>query len=175
VVTVAVLPIRTFGDPVLRLRAGEVAEVDDAVRKLMRDMLDTVVQAPGVGLAAPQIGIPRRVIVWRYEGEQGALANPAIVEQHGQEEANEACLSLPGLSYPVPRAGKVRVMGLDDRGRRVEITVDDWTARILQHEIDHLDGILFIDRIAEDLRREARRKLREQALRGIPLQPVGAL
>jgi peptide deformylase len=66
-------------------------------------------------------------------------------------------------------------MGLDERGRRVEITVDDWTARILQHEIDHLDGILFIDRIAEDLRREARRKLREQALRGIPLQPVGAL
>jgi peptide deformylase len=171
----AVLPIRTFGDPVLRRRAGEVSLVDDAVRKLMHDMRDTVVDAPGVGLAAPQIGIPRRVVVWTYEGNEGALANPCIVEQHGQEEGDEACLSVPGLTYPVLRAARVRVMGLNDRGERVEIDFADWTARILQHEIDHLDGVLFIDRIAPDLQREARRRLREAALSGVPLEPVAAL
>ena len=171
----AVLPIRTFGDPVLRRRAAEVSQVDDAVRKLMHDMADTVIDAPGVGLAAPQIGVPRRVFVWNYEGFKGALANPCIVEEHGQEEGDEACLSLPGLSYPVLRAGRVKVAGLNDRGDRVEFTVDDWTARIFQHEIDHLDGVLFIDRIAPDLQREARRKLRVVALTGIPLEPVAAL
>jgi peptide deformylase len=171
----AVLPIRTFGDPVLRRRATEVPEVDAVVRKLMHDMSDTVIDAPGVGLAAPQIGVPRRVIVWTYEGNRGALANPAIVGQHGSEVADEACLSLPGLSYPVPRAYKVRVSGLNDRGERVEMDFDDWVARIMQHEIDHLDGVLFIDRIAPELQREARRRLREEALSGIPLEPVGAL
>jgi len=149
--------------------------VDEAVRKLMHDMSDTVIEAPGVGLAAPQIGIPRRVIVWRYEGSEGALANPSIVEQHGREEAEEACLSLPGLSYPVVRSAWVKVTGLNDRGELVEVVADDWIARILQHEIDHLDGVLFIDRIAEDLRREARRRLREQALSGVPIEPVAAL
>ncbi|HWD07862.1 MAG TPA: peptide deformylase [Actinomycetota bacterium] len=171
----AVLPIRTFGDPVLRRRASEVSVVDEAVRKLMHDMSDTVIDAPGVGLAAPQIGVPRRVIVWTYEGEGGALANPVIVEQHGHDEADEACLSLPGLSYPVPRALKVRVMGLNDRGERIEREFTDWTARIMQHEIDHLDGVLFIDRIAPDLARQARRRLREAALSGVPLEPVAAL
>lgn len=171
----AVLPIRTFGDPVLRRRAAEVSQVDDAVRKLMHDMADTVIDAPGVGLAAPQIGVPRRVFVWSYEGFKGALANPSIVAAHGREEGDEACLSLPGLSYPVFRAEQVKVAGLNDRGELVEFTVDDWTARIFQHEIDHLDGILFIDRIAPDLQREARRKLRLEALSGIPLEPVAAL
>lgn len=171
----AVLPIRTFGDPVLRRRAAEISAVDEAVRKLMHDMSDTVIDAPGVGLAAPQIGVPRRVIVWTYEGDSGALANPVIVEQHGHDEADEACLSLPGLTYPVPRALTVRVMGLNDRGERVEREFTDWTARIMQHEIDHLDGVLFIDRIAPDLAREARRRLREAAMSGVPLEPVAAL
>ncbi|MGH2717916.1 MAG: peptide deformylase [Actinomycetota bacterium] len=171
----AVLPIRTFGDPVLRRRAAEISAVDEAVRKLMHDMSDTVIDAPGVGLAAPQIGVPRRVIVWTYEGDRGALANPTIIEQHGQDEADEACLSLPGLTYPVTRALTVRVMGLNDRGERVEREFTDWTARIMQHEIDHLDGVLFIDRIAPDLAREARRRLREAALSGVPLEPVAAL
>jgi len=171
----AVLPIRTFGDPVLRRRAAEVSTVDEAVRKLMHDMSDTVIDAPGVGLAAPQIGVPRRVIVWTYEGDHGALANPVIVAQHGRDEADEACLSLPGLTYPVSRALTVTVMGLNDRGERVEREFTDWTARIMQHEIDHLDGVLFIDRIAPELAREARRRLREAAMSGIPLEPVAAL
>ena len=171
----AVLPIRTFGDPVLRRRAAEVGAPDEALRKLMRDMRDTVLAAPGVGLAAPQIGVPRRVFVWTYEGSEGALANPAIVEQHGKTEADEACLSLPGLSYPVSRAEWVKVIGLNDRGDRVEMVMEDWLARIFQHEIDHLDGVLFIDRIHPDLKREARRRLREQALSGVPPEPAAAL
>src|SRR3989442_9152615 len=100
----AVLPIRTFGDPVLRRRAAEVSGVDEAVRKLMHDMSDTVIDAPGVGLAAPQIGVPRRVIVWRFEGKEGGLANPSIIQQHRRGEAHEAGLSLPGLRYPLARA-----------------------------------------------------------------------
>jgi len=171
----AVLPIRTFGDPVLRRRASEVGAPDEALRKLMRDLRDTVIAAPGVGLAAPQIGVPRRVFAWTYEGSEGALANPAIVEQHGKVEADEACLSLPGLSYPVERAEWVKVIGMNERGDRVELQMDDWLARIFQHEIDHLDGILFIDRIHPDLKREARRRLREQALSGVLPQPVSAL
>src|SRR2546421_4022827 len=115
----AVLPIRTFGDPVLRRRAAEVSGVDEAVRKLMHDMSDTVIDAPGVGLAAPQIGVPRRVIVWRFEGKEGALANPSIIEQHGREGADEACLSLPGLSYPVVPAAWGKGRGLNHRGQPV--------------------------------------------------------
>ena len=149
--------------------------MDEAVRKLMHDMSDTVIDAPGVGLAAPQVGVPRRVFVWRYEGREGALANPSIVEQHGREEADEACLSLPGLSYPVVRSAWVRVVGLNDRGQRVEVVADDWVARIFQHEIDHLDGVLFIDRIPKDLQREAKRRLREQALSGVPMERAPAL
>jgi peptide deformylase len=171
----AVLPIRMFGDPVLRRRATDVGVPDEALRKLMHDLRDTVVAAPGVGLAAPQIGVPRRVFVWNYEGSTGALANPAVVEQHGRAEGDEGCLSLPGLSYPVTRAEWVKVIGMNDRGDRVELEMDDWLARIFQHEIDHLDGVLFIDRIHPDLQREARRRLREQALSGVPLQPVPAL
>src|SRR5260370_21939511 len=115
----AVLPIRTFGDPVLRRRAAEVGAPDEALRKLMRDMRDTVIAAPGVGLAAPQIGVPRRVFLWTYEGAEGALANPALVEQHGKAEGDEACLSLPGLSYPRSRSEWVKGIGLNEPGSRV--------------------------------------------------------
>ncbi|HEY8202975.1 MAG TPA: peptide deformylase, partial [Actinomycetota bacterium] len=159
----AVFPIRLFGDPVLRQRAAEVTEVDDAVRKLIRDMRDTMRDAPGVGLAANQIGVLRRVIVWSYEGDEGALVNPRIVSQEGAVEGDEACLSLPGLSYPVVRAQRVRVEGLDRKGRLTELEAEDMTARILQHEIDHVNGVLFIDHLPPELQREARRRLREAA------------
>src|SRR5438094_5150885 len=115
----AVFPIRLFGDPVLREQAAEVTEVDDAIRKLIRDMRDTMRDAPGVGLAANQIGVLRRVVVWSFEGDEGALVNPRIVEQEGSWEAEEACLSLPGLSYPVVRAQQVKGEGLDRKGRPV--------------------------------------------------------
>lgn len=162
----AVFPVRLWGDPVLRQRAAEVPEVEDSVRKLMQDLFDTMRDAAGVGLAAPQIGVLRRVIVWEYEGERGALANPRIVDRRGEVEAEEGCLSLPGLSYPVVRAHWIRVVGLDREGADVSIEAADLIARIIQHEVDHADGILFIDHLAADLAREAKRRLREAALTG---------
>ncbi len=172
----AIFPIRTFGDPVLRQRAAEVAAVDDPVRKLMRDMIDTMEVAPGVGLAAPQIGVLRRVIVWRYEGDRGALANPRLLEARGAAEGEEACLSLPGLVYPVMRAEWVLVEGMSDHGKLLQIRAEGWTARILQHEIDHVDGVLFIDRLDPEHQREARRRLRQQALgEEAPREPAPAL
>jgi peptide deformylase len=160
----AILSIRMFWDPVLRQKAHEVKEVDRAVRKLMRDMTETMIDAPGVGLAATQVGVIKRVIVWRNEDEEGALANPRIVASKGEVIDNEGCLSLPGLSFEVTRAQWVSVEGLDEKSHRVVIEAEDMTARILQHEIDHIDGILFIDRLAPDAQKEARRMLREQAL-----------
>lgn len=162
----ALFPIRLFGDPVLRQKAAPVVEVDDSVRKLMKDMTDTMQDAPGVGLAGNQIGVLRRVIVWDYEDQSGALANPEIIDKGGRVEGEEACLSLPGLRYPVERAQWVRVHGLDPSGREVTLEAEDLVARIFQHEIDHLNGVLFIDHLPPDLQREARRLLREQALQG---------
>lgn len=160
----AVFPIRIFGDPVLRQKAAPVEEVDDYVRKLMSDMRDTMRDAPGVGLAANQIGVARRVIVWEHEDSSGALANPAVIDKGGRVEDEEGCLSLPGLRYPVERARWVRVEGLDTQGKGVTLEAEDLVARIFQHEIDHLDGILFLDHLPPELQREARRLLREQAL-----------
>lgn len=160
----AIFPIRIFGDPVLRQKAAPVQEVDDYVRKLMSDMRDTMQDAPGVGLAANQVGVARRVIVWEHEDSSGALANPEIIDKGGRAEDEEACLSLPGLHYPVERARWVRVEGLDTGGKKVTLEAEDLVARIFQHEIDHLDGVLFLDHLPPELQREARRLLREQAL-----------
>ena len=161
----AIFPVRLFGDPVLRERACEVPKIDGSIRKLMQDMVETMQAAPGVGLAANQVGVLRRVIVWQNDLERGALANPVIVERAGQVEDEEGCLSLPGLTYPVERAQWVRVEGLDARDGVVSLEASDLTARILQHEIDHIDGVLFIDRLSAELQREARRVLREQTLK----------
>lgn len=171
----AVFPIRLFGDPVLRQRAADVADVDDSVRKLMDDMVDTMQAAPGVGLAAPQIGVLRRVIVWSFEGYEGALANPRIVASRGSEEDEEACLSLPGLTYPVVRSRWVQVEGLDSSGRLAEIEAEGMTARIIQHEVDHTDGILFIDHLPRELQREAKRRLREIAFGEAPPPAKGVV
>lgn len=163
----AVFPMRTFGDPVLKQRAAEVTRVDEEVQKLIKDMIDTMRMAPGVGLAAPQIGILRRVIVWEFEGQGGALVNPVIVEQSDETEIHdEACLSVPGIAYPVVRARKVVVQGLDRKGEKQRLEMEDMPARIIQHEVDHIDGILFIDRLTPELRREAMRELREQTFDG---------
>jgi peptide deformylase len=172
----AVFPIRYWGDPILRHEATEVEAVDDPVRKLIRDLRETMAAAPGVGLAAPQIGVSKRVIVWRYEEDDGVLVNPRVVEHGGREEGEEACLSVPGLAYPVVRAEWVRVEGLGESGDEVVVSASGWTARILQHEIDHTNGILFIDRLSPELQREARRRLREQALGETPpVEPASIL
>jgi peptide deformylase len=170
----AVLPIRLYPDPVLREPSAPVADVDDSIRKLIIDMGETMRAAPGIGLAAPQVGVQRRVLVYALseEDEIVGLVNPEIVERGGTIVEDEGCLSIPGLSFPVARAQSVVVKGLDPLGQPKQIEAVDLEARVLQHEVDHLDGILFIERIDPELRREAKRILRERALDGVPATPL---
>jgi peptide deformylase len=144
--------ILIYPDPFLLKKAAPVSRVDEKVRELIRDMFETMRAASGVGLAAPQLGVGKRVIVVdisHVEKEVAplALVNPEIVESRGLEEGTEGCLSLPGIEGVVPRAGFVLVKARDEQGRPVQLTAHGFLARALQHEIDHLDGVLFIDRI----------------------------
>ena len=166
-----------FPDPVLRERAVDVTEFDDDLKRLVADMGETMRDAPGVGLAAPQVGVQRRVFVFSPNEEEPvtAVINPEITLREGEQTDFEGCLSMPGLSYEVQRALRVVVKGRDVDGEPIEIDASEFVARILQHEIDHLDGIMFIDRIDPDLKKEALKQLREAAL-GLPQQqPTGKL
>ena len=168
----AVLPIRTFGDPALRQRTRPVEKVTDAHAHLARDMIDTMREAPGVGLAGPQVGVLERIFVYEVDDRVGAVVNPVIVERSRETiTEEEGCLSLPGLAYPVERAARVRLEGMDERGRPVSLAAEDLLARVFQHEIDHLDGVLFVDRLSEEDRKEAMRALSRQLL---GLASVGA-
>jgi peptide deformylase len=161
----AILPIRTFGDPVLRERAREVDKITRVHRRLVKDMIQTMREAPGVGLAAPQVGVLERIFVYEVEDEVGALFNPEIVESSDETETDEeGCLSLPNLVYPVERSARVKIEGVDEKGRPVSIDADELLARVFQHELDHLDGVLFVDRLPEDLKRRALRELTGQTL-----------
>lgn len=171
----AILTVRTFGDPVLRQRAGEVERLEELHERLAADMLETMRVAPGVGLAGPQVGVLERLFVWEVDGENGVLVNPVITKRSRKMDTDEeGCLSLPGLIYPVERHQAVRVEGLDGEGEVVTLEAEDFRARVFQHEIDHLDGVLFIDRLPTELRREARRTLADQAL-GLPPSPSSHL
>lgn len=161
----AVLKIRQFGDPVLREKARPVDRVTGTHRRLIEDMIETMRAAPGVGLAATQVGVLERIFVWEAEDRCGALVNPRLLRLGpAREEVDEGCLSLPGLLYPVERSTEVVIEGTDENGNPVRLEVDDYVARIFQHELDHLDGVLFIDHLPEDLRRKALSQLREQLL-----------
>ncbi len=171
----AVLPIRIFGDPALRQAARPVKRVTDVHRRLIDDMFDTMRDAPGVGLAGPQVGVMERIFVWELEDRHGAVIDPAIVwRSEATEEAEEGCLSLPGLLYPVARNREVKIQGRDEQGAPAVVEAQDLLARIFQHEIDHLDGVLFIDRLPEAMRREALARLRDQALGLAPAAPARA-
>ena len=146
------LPIRILGDPVLRKPAAPVEAVDDELRRLVDDMFETMYHADGVGLAAPQVGISRRVLVIDTHEDGSvpiALINPEILETSPEtERGEEGCLSIPGLRDVVERAANVVVQALDPQGNTVRIEGSTLLARALQHEIDHLDGVLFIDRVS---------------------------
>lgn len=147
----SVREIRLFGEPVLRERAEPVPEMDAEVRELVRDLMDTMYDADGVGLAAPQIGVPLRVFVYDVrepDAPAGALINPEIVEREGTVKGEEGCLSIPGLTEIVERSERVVVRGLDASGAEVEIEAEGLLSRCLQHEYDHLDGVLFLDRVS---------------------------
>jgi peptide deformylase len=167
----SLLTIRTFGDPVLRDQARPVELFDDALERLAANMIATMHEAPGVGLAAPQVGRPIRLVVFDVgDEEQGAraLANPVLKNEWGEQIAEEGCLSLPGLYYPVRRAEKVWAEGFDVKGHEVTIEAEELLARVLQHEVDHLNGILFIDRLDAEHRTQAMAALRDQTIGLVP-------
>lgn len=141
----AVYKIVEIGADVLREKAKEVKEVNPSIIKLLDNMIDTLAAANGVGLAAPQIGVSKRVIIVKVDDELVELINPVILEKEGKSSAEEGCLSIPNVTGDVVRAAKVCVQGLNRKGELVEIKAERLKARALQHEIDHLDGILFID------------------------------
>lgn len=164
--------IRVIGDPVLSQRAKDVTEIDGTVAALVDDMFEVMYDAPGLGLAAPQVGVSRRIFVYDSDERAGVLINPEIVESDGEWEFVEGCLSIPGLHWSVVRPRTVLLRGVDLDGNTVEFEATDLEARIFQHELDHLDGVLLVERITDEQRREAKRALRELAL-SAPAPPAG--
>jgi peptide deformylase len=156
-----IIPIRTLGDPVLKVSAKPVETFDRALRKLIDDMVETMYDAQGVGLAAPQVGLSLRLFVFD-DGETGPrfLANPELSDADGEVTVDEGCLSIPGPYHPVARAERIRCAGQDERGRPCELEGEGLLARIFQHERDHLDGTLFIDRLDDEGRRSVLAELR---------------
>lgn len=166
----AILEILHFPDARLRNVAKPVAQVDDSVRKLIDDMLETMYEAPGIGLAATQVNQPRRVIVVDISEERNqplALVNPEILEKHGEEQMEEGCLSVPGVYEPVQRAERVRVRALDRDGGAIEMEADGLLAVCIQHEIDHLDGKLFVDYLSNLKRQRIRKKIEKEARQSV--------
>ena len=151
----AILQVITAENPILRQKAKNVHRPDASIQRLIEDMFETMHAAHGVGLAAPQIAKSLRIFVAEYEDRKIAIINPEIIKAEGEESGTEGCLSIPGyVGDNIRRAAKVTVKGLDARGRPIRVSGEAWFARIMQHEIDHLDGILFLDRLdrPEDLR-----------------------
>jgi peptide deformylase len=164
----AILPIHIYPDPVLRVRTRPVTEFGPALARLAANMIETMVAAPGIGLAAPQVGQEvRMAVVDLSVGEDAAqlhvLVNPEIVRREGQETDVEGCLSLPGISDKVDRPTSITVRGVDLAGRPFELAAEDWLARAICHEVDHLDGILFTDHLRGLRRERVRRQLRKLA------------
>ena len=162
----AILDILHYPDPRLRNRAGSVAEVDDDVRALVDNMFDTMYQAPGIGLAAIQVNVAKRILVVDVSEDKSqplCFINPEILDSSGEETTEEGCLSVPGVFEPVVRAERIRVRALDRNGDSFEIEADGLLAVCVQHEIDHLDGKLFVDYLSSLKRQRIRKRLEKQA------------
>ena len=158
------LGIRIFGDPVLRNATPDISEIDSSLVRLVGDMIDTMHDAPGVGLAATQVGVQKRVFVYDVGDGAKAVVNPRISEARGEWTYEEGCLSLPGLSWSITRPNEVHLEGMDLDGKEISIDAGDLLGRVFQHEVDHLDGVLLLERLDEDQRKEAMRVLREMTL-----------
>jgi len=144
----AVLPICRLPDPVLRKKAKKIRVIDGSIKRLIADMIETMHAAPGVGLAAPQVGVSLRVIVFNVpDGDDMAMINPEIVRRKGEQPVEEGCLSYPGYMAQFKRSETVTVKGFDPDGREIRIKAEGLLAEILQHEIDHLNGMLFLDHL----------------------------
>jgi peptide deformylase len=144
----AVRAIRVLPDPVLRQKAKKVTNIDKSVQRLIDDMIETMRAAPGVGLAAPQIGVPLRVIVVEVPGDEVmTLINPEIAKRHGERLVQEGCLSIPGYQGEVKRSVWVKVKAQDRQGRNIRLKGEELLAQVLEHEIDHINGVLYVDRV----------------------------
>ncbi|MCG8466809.1 MAG: peptide deformylase [Gemmatimonadetes bacterium] len=153
--------IRLFGDPVLREKCAPIEDLDDEIRELIEDLQETMYEADGIGLAAPQVGVPIRLFVYDIRDPDvppGVLVNPELLEPEGTVREDEGCLSLPGLSDIVERDESILVRGLDGEGQAVEFRADGLLSRCIQHENDHLDGVLFLDRVSPLKRKMLLRK-----------------
>lgn len=150
--------IRTFGDPVLKAVAEEVENIDGKIIRLTQAMLQAMYKAPGLGLAAPQIGVQKQIFVYDIDGEPVTLLNPKIVESRGEWVYDEGCLSIPGLYVEMLRPKEVLLEAVDLNGNTIQVEADELLARLFQHELDHLNGVLMFDRMTPDQREEAMRE-----------------
>ena len=167
-----VQPIRLLGDPVLKTRAAEVVDFDKELRNLVADLTDTMLEAPGSGLAAPQLGVSLRVFTWHVDGELGHLVNPTLDLSDEEQDGPEGCLSIPDFRFDCKRAMRVVAKGWNMHGEPVTVEGSEFLARAIQHETDHLDGILFIDRLDREARREAMRLIRQSEWFGEPAPQI---
>jgi peptide deformylase len=163
----ALFPIRTFGDPVLRTVAEPIVEITSSLERLVDDMFETMYDAPGVGLAAPQIGVSKAIFVADIGDGPFVMINPEIAELSGEWVWDEGCLSVPERFWPITRPAFARARGLDLGGAAVEYSGDELMGRVLQHEIDHLNGMLLLERLGRRVKKQALRELRREAL-GMP-------
>ena len=168
----AIQPIRLFGDPVLRTPAEPVVDFDKELRKLVQDLYDTMIDAPGVGLAAPQLGVSLRVFTYHVDDELGHLVNPTLDLSDETQDGEEGCLSIPGLAFDTKRALRVVAKGWNQHGEPVVVEGSELLARCVQHETDHLDGVLFVDRLDREQRKAAMRAIREAEWAGGPAPVV---
>jgi len=169
---VAVKPIRLFGDPVLTTPAAEVTTYDKELRKLVKDLTDTMLDAPGAGLAAPQLGVSLRVFTYDVDDEIGHLINPVLDLSDEMQEGDEGCLSVPDLAFNTRRSMRVVAKGMNMHGEPVMLEGSELLARCIQHETDHLDGIMFVDRLDAETRKEAMKAIREAEWFGQPAPQV---
>jgi peptide deformylase len=169
---VSVQPIRLFGDPILTSKAELVTDFDAELRKLVADLTDTMLDAPGSGLAAPQIGVGLRVFTYNVEDEVGHLVNPELTLSAEEQFGPEGCLSIPDLTFDCRRALRVVAKGYNMYGDPVVIEGSDLLARCIQHETDHLNGVLFVDRLDPDTRKLAMKAIRESEWSGLSGPPV---
>ena len=160
--------IRIFGDPVLKQRASEITDIDGTLVRLAEDMVQTMYAAPGLGLAAPQVGVQKRLFVYDLQDGDGpkAVINPVITESDGEWTYEEGCLSVPGLSWEITRPDAILLTGHDLDGNDVALEVDELASRCFQHELDHLDGVLLLERLDRDTRKQALRTIRNLMLDG---------
>jgi peptide deformylase len=161
--------IRHFGDPVLTTPTLTVVDFDKELRTLIKDLTETMLAAPGAGLAAPQIGVALRVFVWDVDGALGHLVNPSLDLSEELQEGDEGCLSCPDLVYPTPRSMRAVAKGFNMHGEPIVVEGTELLARALQHESDHLDGILFIDRLSDEDRKRAMKEIRESEWFGMSM------